>query len=424
MSKKPKPNPRNLAEALTSVVKEATGKWTATKKSEERHPSYVSYRRTRMTAGRGLSYKDAAAQVMEEAYLAASANGTLPATARQVMYAARPNIEALTGKPLDDQYFCQTLLPDYMEEEGVDWDVVFDARGHFTEPHGGEVVNLGTLGVRAYLDEVREAKFRQAKLRSARVSTFGPEFSFGGVVFVEKEGFQPLFERVKLAERHDIAIMSTKGVSVTAARLLVDRMCSDHDIPLMVLHDFDVAGFTILDTLRRDTRRYQFEGDITVIDLGLRLTDVQAMGLRPEAAASSKSSPEKIRARLSNCGATPDECEFLVRQRVELNAMTSEQLVAFIERKLTEHGIRKIIPPKSALDETYRIFERGQRLEEAFDQAEEDLVETATPVPHDIEQQVTEILKNRPTLRWDDAVEEMLGHSKDDDDDREDDENP
>jgi hypothetical protein len=107
MSKRPATKPRNLGEALASVVTKATGKWAATKKSEERHPSHVSYRRVRMTAARGLSQKDAAAQVMEAAYMSASANGTLPANARQVMYAARPRIEALTnGKRLDDQYFC------------------------------------------------------------------------------------------------------------------------------------------------------------------------------------------------------------------------------------------------------------------------------------------------------------------------------
>ena len=321
-SKAPKTKPRNLGEALTSVVTKATGKWTATKKSEERRPSYVSYRRVRMTAARGFSQKDAAAQVMEEAYMAASANGTLPANARQVMYAARAKIEPLTpGKRLDDQYFCQTLLPDYMEEHGVAWDVVFDARGHFAEPHAGKVVNLGTLDVRSYLADIKEAKFEEPGLSAARISTCGPDCNFGAVLFIEKEGFQPLFDRVKLAERHDIAIMSTKGVSVTAARLLVDRMCSAHSIPLFVLHDFDAAGFTILDTLRRDTRRYQFESDIEVIDLGLRLADVQALGLQPEAAASSKSSAGAIRDRLSNSGATPEECEFLVHQRVELNAV-------------------------------------------------------------------------------------------------------
>ena len=336
-----------------------------------------------MTAARGLSQKDAAAQVMEEAYMAASANGTLPATARQVMYAARPKIEALTsGRRLDDQYFCQTLLPDFMEEHGVDWDVVFDARGHFIEPHDGGTVNLGTLGVRSYLADIREAKFEQPKLNSACVSTRGPDCSFGAVLFIEKEGFQPLFDRVGLAEHHDIAIMSTKGVSVTAARLLVDRMCSAHSIPLLVLHDFDVAGFTILDTLRRDTRRYQFESDFEVIDLGLRLADVQAMGLQSEGAASSKSSAAAIRARLRNCGATPEECEFLVHQRVELNAMTSEQFVAFIKRKLAEHGVEKIVPSKQTLDEAYQLFERSRLLEEAFDKMRADVeAEVATRGP-------------------------------------------
>ena len=87
---------------------------------------------------------------MPRAYLAASSNDTLPATARQVMYAARPEIQERTGKQLDDQYFTQTLLPDYMEEHGVDWDVVFDDRGHLREPHTGHGIGLGTLKVRQY----------------------------------------------------------------------------------------------------------------------------------------------------------------------------------------------------------------------------------------------------------------------------------
>jgi hypothetical protein len=51
----------------------------------------------------------------------------------------------------------------------------------------------------------------------------------------------------------------------------------------------------------------------------------------------------------------------MVHQRVELNAMTSEQLVAFIERKLAEQGVKKIVPAKETLDEAYRLFERGRR---------------------------------------------------------------
>ena len=78
-------------------------------------------------ANRTTTIKDAAWEIMEEAYLKASAQGTLPAHARQIMYAARPYIQEETGKLLDDKYFTQTLLPDYIEQnEPTDWNVVFD----------------------------------------------------------------------------------------------------------------------------------------------------------------------------------------------------------------------------------------------------------------------------------------------------------
>ena len=104
-----------------------------------------------MVRRRTVSVRDAAWQVMEEAYLKATANGTLPAHARQIMYAARPHIQATADRDLGarfDQYFTQQLLPDYIEENGVDWNVVYDARGHFREPHTEHEVPLGTLQVR------------------------------------------------------------------------------------------------------------------------------------------------------------------------------------------------------------------------------------------------------------------------------------
>ena len=95
---------------------------------------------------------------------------------------------------------------------------------------------------------------------------------------------------MNLANRYDLMIVSTKGVSVTAARRLIDEICGDNNLPLFVLHDFDVAGFLILATLQRDTRRYQFSNAIEVIDLGLRLDDIA--GLEREPAAASKTSDE------------------------------------------------------------------------------------------------------------------------------------
>jgi hypothetical protein len=246
--------PRNLANDIIGLVREGTKKWTRTVKAEERSPASRAYRMSRMTRERGTSIKEAAAQIMEAAYLQASGNGELPAKPRQIMYAARPHIQKETGKQLDDNYFTQVLLPDYMEEHGVDWDVVWDARGHFTEPHGGESFGIGTLEVRSYLAGFNDPSVTDAGFSQATVNTNGPSGNFGAVLFIEKEGFTPILEAAQIAKRFDVAIMSTKGMSVTAARALADEMCSDHGIPLLLLHDFDKAGFSIAGTLQRDTR--------------------------------------------------------------------------------------------------------------------------------------------------------------------------
>ena len=218
--------PRDMANDIIGLVREGTKKWTRTRKTEERAPGMRRYRYARMTSEKKTSQTEAAAKVMMEAYMAASDNGRLPTTARQVFYKARPMIMTLTeNRPLMSQYFTQTLLPNYMIEHGVRWDVVFDARGHIEEPHTNLQIGLGTLEVRNYLDGMRAPKLVKPQMHGAGVGhAFGPAGGFSAVLFIEKEGFMPLFKHVNLANRYDIAIMSTKGVSVTAARHLVDSM--------------------------------------------------------------------------------------------------------------------------------------------------------------------------------------------------------
>src|SRR5262245_49854677 len=113
------PRPRNIATDILDAVESATSKWSRQKKSEERHPGNIRYRTSRMTREPRTTQKEAAWEIMEDAYMAASANGTLPAMARQIFYQARPKIMALTeDKELAYGYFSQTLLPDYIEEHG------------------------------------------------------------------------------------------------------------------------------------------------------------------------------------------------------------------------------------------------------------------------------------------------------------------
>ena len=149
--------PRNIANDILDAVETATSKWTRQKKSEERHPGMVRYRASRMTKDPRTTQKDAAWETMEAAYMAASANNALPAMARQIFYQARPKIMALTeNKELAYGYFSQVLLPDYIEEHGVDWNVVYDARGHFKEPHTNRSIGCGTIEVGNYLHAMKD----------------------------------------------------------------------------------------------------------------------------------------------------------------------------------------------------------------------------------------------------------------------------
>jgi hypothetical protein len=385
---------------IIDLVESVTKKWCKQRKAEERDKSRELYRHQSLVRYSRVSQKEAAWEVMEEAYLKASSNGRLPAQARQIMYAARPLIlERCTDKEyLDDKYFTQTLLPDYLREhadETANWDVVFDARGHFHEPHTGHTVPLGTLDVRRYLKDPSR----------------GPANRYGAILFIEKEGFMPLFRSVRLAERYDLAIMSTKGLSVTAARHLVDRLCSAYRIPLLVLHDFDKAGFSIIGTLKRSTRRYEFRNKIRVIDVGLRIEDVQAYDLEAE--------PVVVRAgwqgNLKQNGATAAEIAFLCNgQRVELNAFSSGDLVAWIETKLKQHGVEKVIPQDSVLEDAYRSAAEQRYVEKRLRAIRKKAKEFAAglSVPAELAASVRKELKASPEMPWDLAIHTILGRQE------------
>ena len=92
--------------------------------------------------------------------------------------------------------------------------------------------------------------------------------------------------------------------------------------------------------------------------------------------------------------------DFLRSQRVELNAMTSRQLVDFVEDKLKQHGIQKVIPNAETLASTYQMFAASDRLSEEFDEMKEELEDgnrRKIKVPDDLEAKVKDLLKEHPT---------------------------
>jgi hypothetical protein len=399
---------------ITDLILKTTAKWAKQRKAEIRSQN-AQLRRNEALARRDrpATLKEAAFQVMPLAYRKASANGALPANARQIFYCARGPILEMTGRDsLDSNYFTQTLLPAYLEERNPGWEPAFDDRGHFLEPHTDLEIGLGTLSVRTYLADSHPPQVESAGLAAAKVATCGPEGRYAGVLFIEKEGFRSLFEAARIVEKFDLAIASSKGMSTTAARQLVDELCGGRRLPLYVLHDFDVSGFSILKTLTSPSRRYWFKHRIkTIVDLGLRLADVEELGLDSEQVFIGKNAA-KIRRRLSINGASADEVIFLLAgERVELNAMPSDEFIAFVERKLIAAGARKVVPSASLLAETYGAFAHEAQLRQTVEAEIERLREVAVAPPADLETRVKQYLAEHPDETWEAAVRTFVDES-------------
>ena len=412
-----------FAEAVAKAVVDTIKEWAAIKKKQERNQKAAARMEEQLSRGRDrrITVKEAAFQMIPDAYHKASGDGEYPANARQIMYAARPEIQRLTGQVLNDTYFTQVLLPAYIQEhpeQTEDWDVVYDARGHLWEPHTGREISLGTLGVREYLDamqppELADLVFELPELNREFPSK-GPANRYGAILYVEKEGFLPLLEQVGLAERYDMAIMSSKGMGTTAVRTLIEDLSGQ--VKILALHDFDKSGFSILGTLTRDTRRYTYTKEPDVLDLGLRLEDVEGRGLESEEVIHPTDPADNLELN----GATPEEVAFLRGQllpdgryhgrRVELNAFTSDEFVNWLESKLEEHGISKVIPDAATLEYAYRRAAGLRRFRAILKNALHEVKRYASTlqVPDELGDCVKEELSKEPGQSWDQVIENLL----------------
>jgi 5S rRNA maturation endonuclease (ribonuclease M5) len=393
----------NLKSDLLSAVKSATKVWKAEMRKADKNdrlPSYGRFYSDRVCVN-GIAYKH-----MEEAYNKASSNGKYWANARQIFYAVRPLVLAEATKDEFDSKYFMVLLKNYLEERSPNWRVVWDARGHFTEPHTDHRIGVGGIEVMKYI-ESWTSEFLEDDLDflDEMVQTKGPGNRFGSALFIEKEGFDQILEEAKFAERYDMAIISTKGNPVKAACDLLNRL--QETVRIFILHDFDKSGFIIRKTLSEGCR--MAEG-CEFIDLGLRLEDVKNLGLESEE-VSDNSSAWKAKIKLRECGATDEEINFLIERedyrgwsgkRVELNAMMTEEFIEFIERKLKKYEVKKVIPGKEELAIAYRRAILGRKVQEFIKEKEEDV--RIYEVPNNLKNQVEKYLKKNPESSWDMAV--------------------
>jgi hypothetical protein len=204
--------------------------------------------------------------------------------------------------------------------------------------------------------------------------------------------------------------MSTKGMSVTASRKLLDEL-SPYVERIFVLHDFDRAGFSICGTLGSNSRRYLFSNDVTnqFVDIGLRLADIGGLQSEPIPYVSDQEWRQRA-GTLRRHGASEEEINFLRNRRVELNAMTSRQLVDFIEQKFAAHGVKKVLPEDDVIKlQARRVLER-QLTEQEIAKIRHKIAEQvrSAKLPRNLSKRVAAMLAERPELPWDLAVARII----------------
>jgi hypothetical protein len=237
---------------------------------------------------------------------------------------------------------------------------------------------------------------------------------YQGVLYIEKEGFEPVLQEARIAERFDLAVMSCKGQSVVAARRFVDEVCArGRGVPLLVVHDFDKAGFEISQRLttvsgwaeENDRVAYEFQNEIDVHDLGLRLEDVEEYGLEADAESCEFKggfAPDSI--------TTEEEQEFLQSgQRVELNAMSSPEFVQWLEAKLADRLPGRLVPAEDVLADAYRRALVARRINRAIGRVTEAAIEHARSraVPKSVRRRLKKAMKDSPGA-WDRVLYELV----------------
>lgn len=330
----PEPVRDAIAEALWKAVKTRYRERRRAERDAERvrrqqEAAYRTWRRPTWTL------KDAVFAVLPEAVAKASGDGAYPFSARALYYQVRPLIQTYTDRELDYNYFAQDLLTAYQEQYGALRGLYYEPRGELHEPHTGKILPVGTREVEAYAV---------------------PPYLYDKILYVEKKGLWPVLQAARLAERYDLAVIVGEGYATAAARLLL-KQAEQRAMTLLVLHDADPAGYHIAQTVARETRRLPGHR-LQVIDLGLTMAEALARNLTPETfvrqqalPAGLEMEPEAERAFAGvRIGRRQWRC-----QRVELNAFTGPELIAYIEGKLAEHGVTaKLVPPADALEEAVR----------------------------------------------------------------------
>jgi hypothetical protein len=400
-----------------AAIKSVTKEWTRQRRAEERHLRSRDSRE--YVYSDRVNFTEVAQDILHAGYAHASGHGRYTVDRRQFYYAVRDQFLEATGREITYSYFAKDLLVRYMNrhpDETAGWKITASPRGTLTIPNTGYDTRIpcGTVAVEEHLGEAaaRVKTFAGLDLFPVEWPSLAEGQRYQAVLYIEKEGFDPQLREARLAERFDLAIVSCKGQSVVAARMFADHVCrAGGGVPLLAAHDLDKYGFEIAQRLttisdhmlENDLVKYEFKNAIDVVDLGLRLGDVEAYGLKSEKCRfKGHFPPDSI--------ATPEEQEFLRSgRRVELNAFTAPQFIEWLESKLSEHLPGRLIPDDDVLGRAYRRAVALAEVNHAVRKVRRDAIVRArgAEVPASLRRRLTEALKDSPEA-WDRVLYDLV----------------
>lgn len=406
------------SDVIKSITEKVTKEWTRQRKAEERG------RRSRLSRKHVYSdrvnFTEVAEEILPEGYMHASGDGRYTVDNRQLFYAVRDRFLELTGREITADYLTQCVLVRYMNqhpEETASWKITASPRGTLTIPNCQSDVRIpcGTIAIEEHLRDAGRPCDPFDELANIGVAVQWPSVAEGqryqAVLYIEKEGFDPQLREARIADRFDLAIISCKGQSVTAARMYVDQVCRmAGGVPLFVAHDFDKYGFEISQRLttisewaeENDLVKYRFKNPINVTDLGLRLADIEKYSLKSEQCTFKGKFP-------SDTIATPEEQEFLMSdRRVELNAFTAPQFIEWLEMKLSTYLPGRLIPSDAILEDAYRRALVVARVNRSIADARGAAIDYARSavIPPNLRQQLKRTLDGN-SRAWDSAIFEL-----------------
>jgi hypothetical protein len=305
-------------EALWAEIETALA--TAVKRAKRKSPA---------AAGQKLpSQKTVIIRALPDAIDKVSGGGKHRYSLRQLFYAIRPFFLAVFDKEPAYDTFADSI-GEHEGDLGHDLPGIYrDTRGLLYHPHTGEVIPLGTLAVERYKR---------------------PSWTFNKVLYCEKEGFFPLLIDAKWPEKNDCALLTSKGFASRAVRDLLDLLGeSDEPIFFFCVHDADGPGTMIYQAIQEATRSRPGR-KVVIINLGLEPAEGREMGLPVEPVERKGGRAVPV------ANYADEEREWLQRNRIEMNAMTTTQFIAWLDQKMAPNlldGVAaKVVPPASVMSE-------------------------------------------------------------------------